>query len=335
MELEEVLLLVEHPQAVGRRAPGHLLDRDVGDDVDAELRPQPADQLAQQDTTVGGRYRFERTLIHPEQLALQRRYRMDAVEGEAEADDDGLDVEVGVDRDQRVLDALHDQQLVEERIVRSPGVAHPGLEGRLLQRPHGVDHQHLEIGAAVRQLLSQMLGGLDLALGFGGLLRGAQRDGPTAVGVAAQGADDAAGERAEIAIVLGVEQAPQAGDRVAAGKHPIAFDRLQEIERLGHAVAQSRQVTLVGGGLGEPQGVVLETVPGIGPQLAGVVILAEGQLATLRPLLGLDLVHPLSPARMCPRPWEDDRISAATPAKIARNRAPARIRTQIIADCRP
>ena len=54
VQLEEVLLLVEHAQAVGRGPAGHLLDRDVGDDVDAQLRPQPADHLAQQDAAIAG-----------------------------------------------------------------------------------------------------------------------------------------------------------------------------------------------------------------------------------------------------------------------------------------
>jgi hypothetical protein len=41
----------------------------------------------------------------------------------------------------------------------------------LLDRIHGVDHQHLEVGPAVRRLLVVLLGGLDLAFGLGALLR--------------------------------------------------------------------------------------------------------------------------------------------------------------------
>ena len=295
VQLEEVLLLVEHPQAVGRRAPGHLLDRDVGHDVDAQLGPQAADHLAQQDAAIGGRDRLERRLIDPEQLALQHRDLVHAAIGEAEADDDGLDVEVGEDGDQRVLDALQHEQFIDERVVGASRLAHAQLERGLLQRPHRVDHQHLEIGPAMRRFLAQLLGGLDLALAFGRLLAGAQRHRAPAIGIARQGTHDPAGERAEAAVVLGLQQSAQAGDRVAAGEHPVALDRLEQVQRLADALAQPFDVALAHLGFGEAQGIVLEPIPGIGAQLAGIVVLAEGQLATLRPWLGLELVHPRPP----------------------------------------
>ena len=213
--------------------------------------------------------------------------------GEAEADDDGLDVEVGQDRDQRVLDALHDQELVKELVVRPPCVAQALLERRLLQRPHGVDHQHLEIGASVRGVLAPVLGRLDLDLGV--VLAGPQRDRPPAVGVGRERPHDPTGECCQVAIVRGIEQPPQTGDRVAARKDPIALDRFQQIERLGHALAPPLDVARTRLVLGQAERVVLESVPGVGAQLAGVVILAESQLAALGPWLRLGLVQLRSP----------------------------------------
>jgi hypothetical protein len=116
-----------------------------------------------------------------------------------------------------------------------------------------------------------------------------------AVGVAGQRPHDPPGEQGEVAIILGLEQAAQPGHRVAPWEDPVALDRLQQLERLADAVAQPRRVALARFGLGQLQGVVLEPVPRVGAQLAGVVVLAEGQLAAPWPLLGLDLVHWLSP----------------------------------------
>ena len=103
----------------------------------------------------------------------------------------------------------------------------------------------------MRPILAPMLGRLDLALGLGAVLGGAQGDRMAAVGVGRQRPHDPPGEQGQVAIVLGLEQPAQPGNGVAPREDPVALDRLEQLERLADAVAQPRQVALARFGLGQ------------------------------------------------------------------------------------
>ena len=237
--------------------------------------------------------RLERRLVDAHQLALQRCYLVWRAVGEAEADDDGLDVVVGEDRDQRGLEARHHQQLVDgtDRPVGAHGAC-PELQRRLLDRPHRVDHQHLEIGPAMRRHPRRMLGRLGLALVVGAVLAGAQRD-RAGDGRRRSTAPARSGRRAERDCDSPRSRAAGAARRSPRGRGTPSSPRSARAGRAPRRRCRASEPRRsCASALRQSQGIVLEPVPGVGAQLAGVVVLAEGELAALRPGLFPGLAHP-------------------------------------------
>ena len=72
---------------------------------------------------------------------------------------------------------------------------------------------------------------------------------------------------------------------------PCWTEGLQQIQVVGDTVPQPLDVPGARFVLRELEGVVLEAAPGVGAQLAGIVVLAERQLSAPRPRPRLGLVH--------------------------------------------
>ncbi len=118
MQFQEVFLIVEHPPADPQVEPRDVLDRAFGDEVGVKLGPDLGDQAAQ----------FGPVILRVQvldafdpagavEVAFQDRQFDLGFQRQAGADDDGLDVVVEQDRDQRVLQAGHDHRLVDELIL--------------------------------------------------------------------------------------------------------------------------------------------------------------------------------------------------------------------------
>ncbi len=121
---------------------------------------------------------------------------IDRAQREAVTDHDALDVVIEQHRDQRVLEARHDDDVVDEVVLRPAQFANPLAQAPRLLVAALVDEQHLEVGPLVMLLVVELFVFLGVVLD----LR-AQVDRARAVGAAGQRAHDAADdprERAEI-----------------------------------------------------------------------------------------------------------------------------------------
>jgi hypothetical protein len=149
------------------------------------------------------------------------------------ADHAGLQLEVQPGGHQRVVEARHHDDLVHERVVRTPPPAQFLAQRALLILGHVLDDQHLEVGPAgvgpfVRVRLATV-----------GLILGSRVPGrATVVGVGGQGPVEPGHHRRAPVVLAGREEPPDLLEGVRAGKRPVPLDGPEQVKRFGDRLGQ-------------------------------------------------------------------------------------------------
>src|SRR5439155_17143339 len=134
-------------------------------------------------------------------------------EREAVANDAGLQVEIEQHRDQRILKARDDDDLVDELVFVAPHAAQPLPHRLLFLRREIVDDQQLEVRA-----IDPYLGLAPLFFLDRGFFVEMQRNKALPVGLARKRATDAVDEVIEVCVFAVLKQREQAQEAVPSGK---------------------------------------------------------------------------------------------------------------------
>ena len=269
MQLQGAFPGMEDPPEMMAEPAGNVLQRDLGHHVEVEFGTDPRDRLAQ---GLGAGVRRE---IHQ----IVRRAVVDEVlQGgqipagmvrESAFDHTGLDVEVDSSGDDCVLVTRHHDHLVDEFVVGSAPCAELLAQGTFLGLGHVLDDQHLEVRPRV---------GLDRCDGLPVqrlLDGGGHRPGdPVPIGIGDQTTVDAGHRPGEPGVLTGREQPSALMEGQWARVGPVPFDRRQFVEQAGDPGEQGIQWPAGGGGRGQPVGRLLQTAPGVRPELRQAVVRA-------------------------------------------------------------
>ena len=145
---------VEHAPEMVAQPAGQVLDGDLGHQVQVEFRPDPGQRPGQDLGALVGRVVHQ--VIGPD-VAHERRQRRRVVAGpvrEPAADHARLQPEVEPRAHDRVLEAGHHDDLVDERVVRAAPAPQLLPQRALLRLAQVLHHQDLEVGPAGRGLLA-------------------------------------------------------------------------------------------------------------------------------------------------------------------------------------
>ncbi|MFI5665130.1 hypothetical protein [Streptomyces sp. NPDC051684] len=146
--------------------------------------------------------------------------------GEAVADDDRLEAGVDQRRDDRVLEAGGDDDLVGELVVGAAQSAQFGAERVLLGGVEVADDEDLEVRGGGR---GRGVRGVRRLLGFAARGGGGVRGG-AAVRVSGERAVEFVGALGESAVLALGEETAQLGEAGGAGEGPAVFDRGEEAQ---------------------------------------------------------------------------------------------------------
>ena len=256
VQLHEVFLVVEDPAAEPEILAGDLLDRAVGDQVGIELRADLGDQPAQLGPVILGPERVDILVADAVEVAGEDRQIVGRFQRQAGADDDGLDVVVEKNADQRVLEARHHHRLVDEGVLGPAHGVDRGLHPALLLVGQPVDDEDLEIRLGQRAHLGREQRFILVLVVI--TVVAIQGDRPPSVGARGEGAGDPADREGHALDLAVLEQALEIVEGEQARERPIGLDRRQALENLADA-------------LGRPVG-----GPAVGLALQGLGGLAQG-----------------------------------------------------------
>ena len=146
VQLPVVLLAVENAAELATEGAGDVLHGGVGDQKDVQLRPQLLDHPSQQDAALVVEHAFDVILVLDDrQVLAQDLEAVGRVQREAVADDATLDVVVEENRDERVLEAPNDDEVVHEVVLVSLHLQQALADLPLLAGREVVDHENFEV----------------------------------------------------------------------------------------------------------------------------------------------------------------------------------------------
>ena len=189
--------------------------------------------------------------------------------GEAAADHTRLKPEVQPRGHQRVVEARHHDDLVDELIV---GAAPPPeflAKGALLVLGHVLHDQDLEVGplgasAGLVGLARLVVVGVVLGVGVPGLA--------APVGVGGQRPVDPGHHGRAPVVLTGREQPAHPVEGLHARERPEALDGREDIQRFGNGFGQLLDRMLLGTVQGQLGGRFIQGRPGVGPDLPQTVV---------------------------------------------------------------
>ena len=187
--------------------------------------------------------------------------------GEPAADHARLQPEVQPRGQERVVEAGHHDDLIEERVIRAPPPPQLLAQRVLLSLGQVLDDENLEIGPVAPGLLYRA----GIAIVF--VTFGTQINGLTAaVGLGDQGPVGLADHGGEPDVLIVGEEPVHLPVDVRAGKRPESLDRPQDIQQPGHRPGQPLDRALLGAGQGQLSGRFLQAGPGVVPELPQAVV---------------------------------------------------------------
>ena len=172
------------------------------------------------------------------------------------------------DRDQRVLEARHDDDVVDEVVLGPAQAMQAVTQPANLVITAFVDEQHLE----VRPLALVVARVAIVIVIFFAVLGEAQIDVTRAVDAAGQRPHHAGNDVRELAEILLLEQMPQKPEILVRGEGAVALEGIQQPHGFLCLSCQRAHVGLAHVFFREPTGVFLEPVPGIETELSRTVV---------------------------------------------------------------
>ncbi len=269
MELEGAFAGMEDAPEVVAEPPGHTLDRDLGHQVQIQLRPDPGQRPGQGLGALIGRAVHQ--VVGSEQ-AYELPQRGRVVPGpvrEAAADHARLKPEVEPRGHQGVVETRHHHDLVDELIVRAPPPPEFLAQRAFLVLGHVLHDQDLEIGplrpgAGLVGLARFVVVAVVLGVGVPGLA--------APVGVGGQRPVDPGHHGRAPVVLTGREQPAHPVEGLHAGEGPEALDGREDIQRFGDGSGQLLDRMLLGTVHGQLGGRFLQGRPGVGPDLPQTVV---------------------------------------------------------------
>jgi hypothetical protein len=213
---------------------GHVLDGDLGHQVQIEFRPDPGQRPGQHLGAFLGR-ELHHVVRHDAVHEVRERGRVvGGPASEPAAHHARLQPVVQPGGHDRVFDAGDHDDLVDERVIRAAPAAQLLAQRVLLLFGHVLDDQDLEIGPVGPRLLHRMGGAIQ------GLVLGAQVPRLAgAEGVGGQRAVDPAHQGGEPVVLAGREQPAHLAEGRHAGEGPEPLDRPEDVEQVGDGLASS------------------------------------------------------------------------------------------------
>ncbi len=254
------------PEVVAEPA-GQVLDRDLRHQVQVYFRPDPGQRSGEYLSAVIRRtlHQVSRSAAVRE-LCEQGRVVAGPV-GEPAADHARLQPEVQPRGQERVVEAGHHDDLIDERVIRAAPPPQLLAQQVLLSLGQVLDDENLEIGPVAPGLLRRA----GIAIVF--VIFGAQINGMTAaVGLGDQGPVGPADHRGEPDVLIVCEEPVHLPVDVHAGKRPESLDRPEDIQQPGHRLGQPLDRALLGAGQGQLGGRFLQAGPGVVPELPQAVV---------------------------------------------------------------
>ena len=246
---------------------GQVLDRDLRHQVQVELGPDLGQRPGQFLGAV-----IRRTLhqvvrsVEARELREQGRVVAGPV-GEPAADHARLQPEVQPRGHNRLVEAGHHDDLIDERVIRAAPPPQLLAQRGLLLLGQVLDDENLEIGLVTAELLRRA----SVMIVF--VIFGTQIDGlAAAVGLGDQGPVGPADHRGEPGVLVVGEEPVHLPVDVRAGKRPESLDRPQDIQQPGHRPGQPLDRALLSVGQGQLSGRFLQAGPGVVPELPQAVV---------------------------------------------------------------
>ena len=221
---------------------GDVLEGDLGHQVQVEFRPDPGQRSGQHLGPVIRRmlHQVVGSSVDPDELCEQGRV-VAGVVGEPALDHARLQVEVDPRGDDRVLEAGHHDDLVDELVVRPAPPPQFFAQRALLLLGHVLDDEHLEVRPVTAELLRRV------AVAFVGVVFGTHIPGLTvAVRLGDQGPVGPAHHGGEPVVLTGGEEPPHLSVGLRAGERPEPLDRPEDVQQPGHRLGQLLDGTLLG-----------------------------------------------------------------------------------------
>ena len=188
--------------------------------------------------------------------------------GEPAADHARLQPEVQPCGQERVLEAGHHDDLVDELVIRAPPPPQLFAQRAFLLPDQVLDDENLEVRLVTAARLLRRAG-----IAIVCVILDAQFPGMTAaVGLGDQCPVDLAYHAGEPAVLSCREVPLHLVEGPCAGKSPESLDRPENIQELGHGLGQLLDGTLLGVGEGQLSSGFLQAGPGIVPELPQAVV---------------------------------------------------------------
>ena len=254
------------PEMVAEPA-GQVLDGDLRHQVQVEFGPDLGQRSGEFLSAVIRRmlHQVVRS-VDARELCEQGRVVAGPV-GEPAADHARLQPEVQPRGHNRLVEAGHHDDLVDELVIRAAPPPQLFPQRVLLLLGQVLDDENLEIRPVTAELLRRA------GIAIVGVIFGAQIPGLTAaVGLGDQGPVGPAHHRGEPVVLTGGEEPLHLPEDLRAGKRPESLDRPEDIQQPGHRLGQLLDGTLLGAGQGQLSGRFLQAGPGIVPELPQAVV---------------------------------------------------------------
>ena len=247
---------------------GQVLDGDLRHQVQVEFGPDLGQRPGEFLGAVIRRVLHQVvSSVEADELCEQRRVVAGMV-GEPAADHARLQPEVQPRGHHRLVETGHDDDLVDELVIRATPPPQLFPQRVLLLLGQVLDDENLEIGPVAAELL----GRAGIAI-VGVIIFGPQIPGVTAaVGLGDEGPVGPAHYGGEPDVLAGGEEPLQLPEDLRAGKRPESLDRPEDIQQPGHRLGQLLDGPLPGLGQGQLSGRFLQAGPGVVPELPQTVI---------------------------------------------------------------
>jgi hypothetical protein len=262
VQLKRPLTGVEDAPEMMAEPAGQVLDGDLRHQVLVELRPDPGQRPGQDLGAVIGRVLHQVIADDAVHELPERGGVVAGPVGEPAADHARLQPVVQPRGHDRVLQAGHHDDLVDERVIRAAPPFQLLAQRALLRLAHVLDHQDLEVlpvGPGQLHGIPAAIVGVVLAAQVPGLV--------AADRVGSQRAVNRTHQRGEPVVLAGGVQPPDLLEGLHAGEGPEPLDRPEDLKQSRYGLTQLLDGSLLGTGEHQLGGRFLQAGPGICPEL--------------------------------------------------------------------